>query len=83
MIRISKKILTNMSLFPFKGGLVRALNGNFPSFLIFLTTSISGDILIMFNARALWMMKKQEERDVLFKDIEELRELARWKMFGR
>ena len=33
--------------------------------------------------RALWVRKKQEERDVLFKDIEELRELGRMKMFGR
>ena len=33
--------------------------------------------------RALWLKKKQEERDVLFKDIEELRELGRRKMFGR
>ena len=29
------------------------------------------------------MKKKQDERDILFKDIEELRELGRRKMFGR
>ena len=29
------------------------------------------------------MKKKQEERDILFRDIAELRELGRRKMFGR
>ena len=38
---------------------------------------------IVEEGRALWLQKKQEERDVLFKDIEELRDLARRKMFGR
>ena len=35
------------------------------------------------SRRALWMKKKQDEREILFKDIEELRELGRRKMFGR
>ena len=38
---------------------------------------------IVEEGRALWLQKKEEEREVLFKDIEELRELARRKMFGR
>ena len=33
--------------------------------------------------RALWELKKQEERETLFRDTEELRELRRQKMFGR
>lgn len=31
----------------------------------------------------LWEQKKQEERDFLFRDVEELKELSRQKMFGR
>ena len=38
---------------------------------------------IVEEGRALWLQKKEEEREVLFKDIEELGELARRKMFGR
>ena len=33
--------------------------------------------------RALWQIKKQEERDLLFKDLEELKAVQRLKMFGR
>ena len=35
------------------------------------------------NIRMLWERKKQEERDFLFRDVEELKELSRQKMFGR
>ena len=31
----------------------------------------------------LWERKKQEERDYLFRDVEELKQLNRQKMFGR
>ena len=31
----------------------------------------------------LWEQKKQDERDFLFRDVEELKELSRQKMFGR
>ena len=31
----------------------------------------------------MWELKKQEERETLFRDTEELRELRRQKMFGR
>ena len=34
-------------------------------------------------ARALWEQKKQEEQDLLFRDVEEIKELARAKMFGK
>ena len=33
--------------------------------------------------RALWQLKKQEERDLLFRDVEQLKQLQRLKMFGR
>merc|ERR1719322_1509528 len=38
---------------------------------------------IVEEGRALWELKKQEERETLFRDTEELRELRRQKMFGR
>ena len=34
-------------------------------------------------SRALWEKKKKEEEDLLFRDLEELKELSRAKMFGR
>ena len=34
-------------------------------------------------ARSLWNLKKQEERDLLFRDVDELKQLQRLKMFGR
>ena len=33
--------------------------------------------------RALWAQKKNEEQDLLFRDIEEIKEFARSKMFGK
>ena len=33
--------------------------------------------------RSLWNLKKQEERDLLFRDVDELKQLQRLKMFGR
>ena len=33
--------------------------------------------------RELWQKKKQEEEQLLFRDLEELKELSRAKMFGR
>ena len=33
--------------------------------------------------RILWEKKKKEEEDLLFRDLEELKELSRAKMFGR
>ena len=34
-------------------------------------------------SRALWQQKKQEEQDLLFRDVEEIKELSRAKMFGK
>ena len=34
-------------------------------------------------SRELWHKKKQEEEELLFRDLEELKELSRAKMFGR
>ena len=36
-----------------------------------------------FFKRALWSQKKQEEQELLFRDIEEIKEFARSKMFGK
>ena len=36
-----------------------------------------------FSSRELWQKKKQEEEELLFRDLEELKELSRAKMFGR
>jgi len=38
---------------------------------------------VMEEGRALWERKKQEEQDLLFRDVEEIKELARAKMFGK
>jgi len=38
---------------------------------------------LMEEGRALWEKKKQEEHDLLFRDVEEIKELARAKMFGK
>ena len=40
-------------------------------------------IIIHLLIRALWERKKKEEEDLLFRDLEELKELSRSKMFGR
>ena len=40
-------------------------------------------IYIHLLFRALWERKKKEEEDLLFRDLEELKELSRSKMFGR
>ena len=40
-------------------------------------------IYIQLLFRALWERKKKEEEDLLFRDLEELKELSRSKMFGR
>ena len=40
-------------------------------------------IIIHLLFRALWERKKKEEEDLLFRDLEELKELSRSKMFGR
>ena len=34
-------------------------------------------------SRAIWEQKKQEEQDLLFRDVEEIKDLARAKMFGK
>jgi len=41
------------------------------------------EIRIMQEGKALWEKKKKEEEDLLFRDLEELKELSRAKMFGR
>lgn len=38
---------------------------------------------IRFCLQALWEQKKAEEQQLLFRDLEELKELSRSKMFGR
>ena len=38
---------------------------------------------IMREGKELWQKKKQEEEQLLFRDLEELKELSRAKMFGR
>ena len=38
---------------------------------------------ILNDSRALWERKKKEEEDLLFRDLEELKELSRARMFGR
>ena len=38
---------------------------------------------IMREGKELWQKKKQEEEELLFRDLEELKELSRAKMFGR
>ena len=35
------------------------------------------------NSREMWRQKKAEEADLLFRDIEELKEFSRKKMFGK
>ena len=39
--------------------------------------------IYIHSSRALWERKKKEEEDLLFRDLEELKELSRSKMFGR
>eukprot|EP00090_Calanus_glacialis_P021912 TRINITY_DN33788_c0_g1_i1.p1 TRINITY_DN33788_c0_g1~~TRINITY_DN33788_c0_g1_i1.p1 ORF type:complete len:454 (+),score=113.33 TRINITY_DN33788_c0_g1_i1:334-1695(+) len=38
---------------------------------------------LMDEGRAIWEQKKQEEQDLLFRDVEEIKDLARAKMFGK
>jgi len=38
---------------------------------------------LMEEGKALWQQKKQEEQELLFRDIEEIKEFARNKMFGK
>jgi len=38
---------------------------------------------VMQEGKALWNIKKQEEDDILSRDVEEIKEIAKQKMFGR
>ena len=50
---------------------------------VIINRSYHGNLNSNVILRALWELKKQEERDTLFRDTEELKELRRQKMFGR
>ena len=40
-------------------------------------------LIVILTSRELWQKKKQEEEELLFRDLEDLKELSRAKMFGR
>ena len=40
-------------------------------------------LTVILTSRELWQKKKQEEEELLFRDLEDLKELSRAKMFGR